>query len=122
MHTLIPALAARDGRPWAAFGTMGADGQPQIQAQVLVNIAERGLRPEQAVAEPRARVVPGGGGLWLEADHPAARDAQRSELEVTLVPPRSSLLGHAQALMLGGPQEWEAGADPRADGSVASSD
>src|SRR5207245_7898810 len=42
MHTLIPALAAAGGRR-VAFGTMGADGQPQIQAQVLVHLADRGL-------------------------------------------------------------------------------
>src|SRR6202035_5341338 len=34
MHTLIPALAARGGRPVAAFGNMAGEGQPQIQVQV----------------------------------------------------------------------------------------
>src|SRR5262249_19190909 len=61
MHTLIPAMAARDGRCWAAFGTMGGDGQPQIQAQVFVNLVERGLHPADAVEQPRLRVANGGG-------------------------------------------------------------
>ncbi|MDQ6774008.1 MAG: gamma-glutamyltransferase family protein, partial [Candidatus Dormibacteraeota bacterium] len=118
MHTLIPALAARDGRCWAAFGSMGADGQPQIQAQLLAALSDRGLGPGAAVAEPRVRVVSGGGRLWVEADHAAARELLRSELEVELLPPRDSRLGHAQALVADGPGRWQAGADPRSDGSV----
>src|SRR4029077_13391882 len=38
MHTLIPAMAARQGKQWAAFGSMGGDLQPQLQAQVLMNL------------------------------------------------------------------------------------
>jgi len=37
---------------------------------------------------------------------------------VKLVPPRSSALGHAAALVVDGPGAWRAGADPRSDGSV----
>lgn len=118
MHTLIPAMAARQGRCWAAFGSMGADGQPQIQAQLLANLCDRGLDPHGAVAEPRLRVGPGGGPLWVEADHPAARELAQSALGVELVRPRSSLMGHAQALVMDEPGAWRAGADPRADGSV----
>lgn len=117
MHTLIAAIAARQRRPWAAFGSMGADGQPQIQAQVLLNLSDRGLAPAQAVAAPRMRVAPGGGELWLESDHPAAAEIARSGLPATLLPPRDRRLGHAHALVVedGG---WSAGADPRSDGSV----
>jgi gamma-glutamyltranspeptidase/glutathione hydrolase len=120
MHTLIPALAARTGedRPWAAFGSMGADGQPQIQAQVFVNLADAGLDPTAAVAAPRVRVAPGGGELWVEADYPGADELQRSDLPVKLLPPRSTSMGHAAALIVDGPGDWRAGADPRSDGSV----
>jgi gamma-glutamyltranspeptidase/glutathione hydrolase len=118
MHTLIPAMAAREGRCWAAFGSMGADGQPQIQAQLLVNLIDRGLGPSDAVAAPRVRVPPGGGGLWVEADYPEAPEILRAGLGARPVPPRSSLLGHAQALVVDGPGGWRAGSDPRADGSV----
>jgi gamma-glutamyltranspeptidase len=118
MHTLIPALAARDGRCWAAFGCMGADGQPQIQAQLVASLVDLGMEPQEAVAAPRVRVAPGGRPLWVEADHPAARDLARSGLEVELKPARWWQMGHAQALVVDGRGGWRGGADPRADGTV----
>ncbi len=119
MHTLIPAMAARDGRCWAAFGSMGADGQPQLQAQVLLNLADRGLDPAAAVAAPRLRVAPGGGELWVEADYPDAGAVVRAVPAGRLLPPRSTPLGHAAALVVDAPGRWRAGADPRSDGAVA---
>jgi gamma-glutamyltranspeptidase len=118
MHTLIPGMAARQGRCWAAFGAMGADGQPQIQAQLFINLHDRGLEPEEAVSAPRLRVPPGGGGLWLEADYPEAAAILRAGRGATPLPPRDWHLGHAQALIVDGPGRWRAGCDPRADGSV----
>ncbi len=119
MHTLIPALAAREGRVWSAFGSMGADGQPQIQAQVFLHMVEAGLAPAAAVAHPRIRVAPGGAELWVEADYPGAAEIQRwEEVPVVLRPPRSSAFGHAGALVVDEPAAWRAGADPRSDGSV----
>lgn len=118
MHTLIPAMAGRDGRCWAAFGAMGADGQPQIQSQVFLNLVERGLEPARAVSEPRLRVPPGGGGLWVEADYPDAAAVARSVPGGKLLPAHSWQLGHAAGLIVDGPAEWRAGADPRSDGAV----
>jgi gamma-glutamyltranspeptidase/glutathione hydrolase len=118
MHTLIPAMAARDGRPWAAFGTMGGDGQPQIQAQVFLHLVERGLAPAEAVAEPRLRVQNGGGGLQVEADYPDAGAVARAVPGGTLMPARHHQFGHAAAVVVDGPARWRAGADPRSDGSV----
>jgi gamma-glutamyltranspeptidase/glutathione hydrolase len=117
MHTLIPAMASREGRCWAAFGTMGGDGQPQIQSQVLVHLVDGGLDPADAVTVPRVRVPPGG-GLWLEADYPDAGPVSRLVPGGQLLPPRSTALGHAAALLVDGPGRWRAGADPRSDGAV----
>ena len=97
---------------------MGADGQPQIQAQVLINLVDRGLEPQEAVAEPRVRVPPGGEGLWVEADYPEAAEILRRVLGAVPMPPGCWLMGHAQALVVDGPAAWRAGSDPRADGSV----
>jgi gamma-glutamyltranspeptidase/glutathione hydrolase len=119
MHTLIPAMAARAGRPFAAFGNMAGEGQPQIQVQVALNLFDRGLDPAEAVAAPRVRVNPAGDTLWVEADYPGAAELNREQSpRVELVPPRDQRMGHAQALIVDGPSSWRAGADPRADGSV----
>jgi gamma-glutamyltranspeptidase/glutathione hydrolase len=53
LHTLSPPMVLRDGRPELVFGTMGGDGQPQIQVQLLHQIYDRGLNVQQALDVPR---------------------------------------------------------------------
>ena len=118
MHTLIPAMAARDGRPWAAFGSMGADLQPQLQAQLVMNLVDHGLEPAAAVAKPRMAILPDGITLAVEADYPNAAQLSRSDRNVRLMPAQHPSFGHAHALVIDGPRAWRAGADPRSDGSV----
>jgi gamma-glutamyltranspeptidase/glutathione hydrolase len=117
MHTLIPAMAARGGQPWAAFGTMGGDLQPQLQAQVFMNLVDKGLAPGEAVAQPRLAIL-AHGTLMVEADYPGAGSMARNDPDVLLMPPRHHSLGHAHAIVIDGPSQWRAGADPRSDGSV----
>jgi gamma-glutamyltranspeptidase/glutathione hydrolase len=118
MHTLIPAMATRDGRPWAVFGTMGGDGQPQLQTQVLVNLVDHRLDPAEALARPRLRVVADGTTVTLEADYPGAAELARSDRRMQLMPAGHHTFGHAHAIVIDGPAAWRAGADPRSDGSV----
>jgi gamma-glutamyltranspeptidase/glutathione hydrolase len=118
MHTLIPALATRDGKPWAIFGTMGGDGQPQLQTQVLLNLVDHRLEPADAVARPRIRVQADGVRMSLEADYPHAGELARSDRRFELMPSRHHSFGHAHAIVIDGPATWRAGADPRSDGAV----
>jgi len=118
MHTLIPAMATRSGRPWAVFGTMGGDGQPQLQSQVVVNLVDHGLEPSEAVARPRVRVQADGLHTSIEADYPHAAELARSDRSYVLMPSKHHSFGHAHAIVIDGPGAWRAGADPRSDGSV----
>ena len=52
-HTIIPAFVTRAGRPVFSFGVMGGDFQPQGQVQVLMNLIDFGMSPQQAGEQPR---------------------------------------------------------------------
>src|SRR5262249_59112578 len=54
MHTIIPALAMRDGRCAMSFGVMGAHYQPMGHAQVVTNIVDYGMDVQAAIDAPRA--------------------------------------------------------------------
>jgi gamma-glutamyltranspeptidase/glutathione hydrolase len=52
-QTIIPGFAAKDGKPWIAFGVMGGDMQPQGQTQIVVNRVDYGLDVQSAADSPR---------------------------------------------------------------------
>ena len=114
---MVEAACELERQAWAVFGTMGGDAQPQIQAQVLINLVDHGLEPQEALARPRLRARPGG-RLDIEADYPGAAELARKDGNVLLMPPRHHEFGHAHAIVIDGPGSWRAGADPRSDGSV----
>ena len=60
-HTIIPAMALREGKLWLSFGVMGGFMQPQGHLQVLVNMVDYGLAPQAALDAPRFRVNERGG-------------------------------------------------------------
>ncbi len=70
-HTIIPAMAFRGGRFWASFGVMGGFMQPQGHLQVLANLVDLDLSPQEALDAPRFQIVGdrgGGGGPDLEGE------------------------------------------------------
>jgi gamma-glutamyltranspeptidase len=58
LHTLLPGMLFRDGRPWVVAGSMGGDAQPQIHAQVVSALVDGGVDVATAVAAPRWFVEP----------------------------------------------------------------
>ena len=69
MHTLIPAMAMKDGKPWASFGVMGANFQPMGHVYVMTNMLDYGMDPQEALDTPR--VFFEGQTLWCEESVPA---------------------------------------------------
>src|SRR5262249_29616352 len=58
LHTLIPGMAFREGKPWLVFGTMGGDGQAQFHLQLMVRMVDDHEDPQLAIAAPRWLVSP----------------------------------------------------------------
>ncbi len=53
MHTLVPAMVLKDGRPLMAFGVMGAHFQPMGHVYIMTNIFHYGMDLQQAIDTPR---------------------------------------------------------------------
>jgi len=51
--TLTPTLILKDGQPFMILSTPGGDNQDQALLQVLLNIIEFGMTPQEAVEAPR---------------------------------------------------------------------
>ena len=65
LHTLVPAMIMKDGKPWVSFGVMGGDNQAQAHAQVVANFVDFGMHVQEAGDAARMRHM--GRNLALES-------------------------------------------------------
>ena len=52
-HTIIPAFVTRNNQPMMSFGVMGGGTQPQMHAQIIVNMIDFGMNLQEAGDAPR---------------------------------------------------------------------
>ena len=58
-HTLAPGMIFKDGKPYATLGLKGGHVQPQVQVQMISNLIDHGMTPQQAIAAARFNHIDG---------------------------------------------------------------
>ncbi|MEQ9398734.1 MAG: gamma-glutamyltransferase [Longimicrobiales bacterium] len=116
LHTIIPAFVTKDGQPWLAYGVMGGAMQPQGHVQVLLNLIEFGMDPQEAIDAARFRHF-SGTRVAVEAlpEHVAEKLAAMGH---DLRSPDGVAFGGGQAVLKLA-RGWAAASDPRKDGMAA---
>lgn len=55
LHTLVPAMLMKDGKPHISFGVMGGDNQAQAHAQMVTKFVDFAMHVQEAGDSPRIR-------------------------------------------------------------------
>ena len=126
-HTIIPAFMTRDGRPVMSFGVMGGDFQPQGHAQVVMNMIDFGMSPQQATDQPRLRHVgsssptgskmsDGGKLVFEKTGFPDSVKVQLAQMGHSFSNSIDSHGGYQAIWREENPRVYFGGSDPRKDG------
>lgn len=116
MHTIIPAMATKDGKASVSFGVMGGAYQPMGHAHVFSNMVDHGMDPQEALDHPRLFWAKGEDVLELEAGIAASVADDLVALGHS-VRPAQSPHGGGQAIAIDHAAGFFiAGSDPRKDG------
>jgi len=128
-HSILPAMVFQDDRLHMTFGCMGANMQPQGQVQILVNMIDRKMNPQQAIDASRVRVL-GGNRISVESTFPPEVVARLGAMGHQIIPGEEppadwlqphdfmrSFMGSAQAIAIEPTYGTLCGgSDPRLDG------
>jgi gamma-glutamyltranspeptidase/glutathione hydrolase len=115
LHTIIPAMACKDGKPSVSFGVMGGAYQPLGHAHVFSNLVDHGMDPQAAIDD--ARLFWGADGTveveaGVDADSREALRARGHSVRPVALP-----LGGGQMIVIDRKTGFlVGGSDPRKDG------
>lgn len=123
-HTIIPGMMTKHGELHGPFGVMGGFMQPQGHLQVVTNMVDYGMDPQEALNAPRFCILDGttGGKVSLEEGIPVETMAALARIGHEVIPVASYsriAFGKGQ-IILRDPKTgvFTAGSDPRADGQA----
>ena len=118
-HTIIPGFLLKDGEAVGPFGVMGGYMQPQGHVQVVMNMVDFCLNPQQALDAPRWQ--------WMRDGRVLVEDGFSSEIARQLsqrghiVAPslESGLFGRGQVILRMKNSTLIGGTERRSDGGIA---
>lgn len=118
-HTIIPGFLSKDGKPIGPFGVMGGFMQPQGHVQVVMNMVDFAMNPQEALDAPRWQWT-GGKRIELEQNfpHTVIEDLVQKGHEVTILT-TSKTVGRGQMIFRNEQGVLVGATEPRADGMVA---
>jgi gamma-glutamyltranspeptidase/glutathione hydrolase len=116
VHTLMPGMIGRGGRPYAALGLKGGHVQPQVQVQIICNLIDFRMTAQDSVAAARFNHLEGRRvGLEAEILPSTAEELTRRGHEVVVGTPES--YGGAHIIMVDRESgAFIGGSDPRKGG------
>lgn len=121
-HTIIPGMATKEGELYASFGVMGGFNQPQGHVQVMLNMIDFGMNPQEALNAPRFCIRDGtsGGKVALEEGIAVETMSTLSRMGHEIIPTSGvarSIFGRGQIIKRN-PKNGVlcGGSSPRADG------
>lgn len=119
-HTIIPGMATRDGELLYSYGMMGAFMQPQGHLQLISNMVDHGMDPQNAVNALRFMVGNDQALLEEGVSPDTARELQLRGHKLGLMAGRSRVsIGGAQVIARDHQTGvLQGGTEPRKDGAV----
>ncbi|RLI61777.1 MAG: hypothetical protein DRO93_03230 [Candidatus Thorarchaeota archaeon] len=117
-HTIIPGALYRNGNLLGVFGVMGGDHQAQAHAQIVSNMVDYGMPPQEAVEHPCFHHDQATNTVALENGVPAHVQGRLRRLGHRLVHETAAGLGGGQ-IIVRLRESWVAGSDHRKDGHTA---
>ena len=117
-HTIIPAMATINDELWLTYGVMGGMQQAQGHLQILVNLIDFKLSPQQTLDAPRFRTsITNESFLETIAQNEILTKLQEKGHNITFAEPHPSFFGSGQIIETNLANGTLIGAsEPRADG------